>query len=262
MLSSQLDADRFDYLLRDNLMTGSRYGDFDLRWLIHALTVDPATSRLAVTWKGVSAAEAYIQSRYHMYRNVYFHKAVRSAEGMVKLALQRAKRLAVQDRLEWPPREHPVSKALLGQRLSIEELTDLDDVSMIHCFKLWMNAADAPLAALCRGILFRRIFKTIDLSQLDGAEAAKRLEMVGAAIAAAGGDASYDLVYDEPSDTGYETYQGGSGEGEIMVLGREGKLRELSELSPLPSALNRQLMFRRIHVAPAWVDVARGAVTR
>src|SRR5205807_3742578 len=171
----------------------------------HALTVDPATSRLAVTWKGVSAAEAYIQSRYHMYRNVYFHKVVRSAEGMVKLALQRAKRLAVQDRLEWPPREHAVSKALLGQRLSIDELTDLDDVSMMHCFKLWMNAADPPLAGLCRGLLFRRLFKTIDLSHLDAPESAKRLEAAGSAIAAAGGDASYDMVYDEPADTGYET---------------------------------------------------------
>jgi HD superfamily phosphohydrolase len=262
VLSSQLDADRFDYLLRDNLMTGSRYGDYDLRWLVHALTIDPATSRLAVTWKGISAAEGYIQSRYHMYRNVYFHKVVRSAEGMVKLALQRAKRLAVQDRLEWPPREHAVSKALLGQRLSIDELTDLDDVSMMHCFKLWMNAADPHLAGLCRGLLFRRLFKTIDLSHLDAPEAAKRLEAAGSAIAAAGGDASYDMVYDEPADTGYETYQGASGDGEIMVLGREGKLRELSELSPLPGALNRRLMFRRIHVAPAWVDVARAAVDR
>ena len=102
MLASQLDADRFDYLLRDNLMTGSRYGDYDLEWLLHALTIDESTGRLAVTWKGISAVEAYLQSRYHMYRNVYFHKVVRSAEGMVKLALQRAKRLAVQGRLEWP----------------------------------------------------------------------------------------------------------------------------------------------------------------
>ncbi len=83
ILSSQLDADRFDYLLRDNLMTGSQYGGFDLHWLLHALTIDKSTSRLAVTSKGVSAAEAYLQSRYHMYRNVYFHKVVRTAEGML-----------------------------------------------------------------------------------------------------------------------------------------------------------------------------------
>src|ERR1041384_1908654 len=119
ILCSQLDADRFDYLLRDNLMTGSRYGDYDLGWLLHALTIGAEGRRLAVTFKGVSAVEAYLQSRYHMYRNVYFHKVVRSAEGMMKLVLQRARRLAVQDRLPWPPRENTVYKALLGQRLSV-----------------------------------------------------------------------------------------------------------------------------------------------
>src|SRR5262249_5477123 len=148
ILSSQLDADRFDYLLRDNLMTGSRYGGFDLEWLLHALTIDAATDRLAVTRKGISAVEAYLQSRFHMYRNVYFHKVVRSAEGMVKLALQRARRLSVQDRLEWPQRENNVHKALLGQRLNIEEFIDLDDVSVMHCFKLWTKSQDAILASL------------------------------------------------------------------------------------------------------------------
>lgn len=61
LLSSQLDGDRLDYLLRDNLQTGSGYGDYDLNWLLHALTVDPESGRLAVTWKGVSAVEAYLQ---------------------------------------------------------------------------------------------------------------------------------------------------------------------------------------------------------
>src|SRR6185436_7663202 len=126
ILSSQLDADLLDYLLRDNLMTGIRYGGYDLRWLLVSMTIDTASARLAVTWKGVSAVEAYLQARYHMYRNVYFHKVVRSAEGMVKLTLQRAKRLAVQGRLAWPPREHVVSKALLGQQLDVAEFTDFD----------------------------------------------------------------------------------------------------------------------------------------
>ena len=171
ILASQLDADRLDYLLRDNLMTGSRYGDYDLEWLLHSLTVDGPTGRLAVTWKGVSAVEAYLQSRYHMYRNVYFHKVVRAAEGMVKLALQRARRLMVQDRLSWPPRDHGVHKALTGQRLSIEEFTDLDDFSVVHCFKLWTRCDDIALAALCRGLLNRRLFKTLDLSHLAESDA-------------------------------------------------------------------------------------------
>ena len=63
ILCSQLDADRCDYLLRDNLMTGSQYGGFDLNWLVHALTIDTASDRMAVTTKGISAVEAYLQSR-------------------------------------------------------------------------------------------------------------------------------------------------------------------------------------------------------
>ena len=61
ILSSQLDADRLDYLLRDNLMTGSQYGGYDLRWLLVSLTIDQKSDRLAVIWKGVSAVESYLQ---------------------------------------------------------------------------------------------------------------------------------------------------------------------------------------------------------
>ncbi len=255
ILSSQLDADRLDYLLRDNLMTGSRYGDYDLNWLLHALTVDQATNRLAITWKGISAVEAYLQSRYHMYRNVYFHKVVRSAEGMVKLALQRAKRLAVQDRLPWPLREQVVFKALLGQRLSTAEFTDLDDVSLMHCFKVWSTSDDAPLAGLCRGLLYRRLFKTIDLTSLEQQSATAAAAAAAAAIEAAGGDPQYDLIYDQPADTPYELGLH-SQDIEIQVRDPSGRLVPFASLSPLPAALNQRLEFRRLHVAEPWKQIA------
>jgi uncharacterized protein len=263
VLASQLDADRFDYLLRDNLMTGSRYGGYDLQWLLHALTIHEPSNRLAVTSKGISAVEAYLQSRYHMYRNVYFHKVVRSAEGMVKLALQRAKRLAVQDRLEWPPRDNSVFKALIGQRLTIEEFTDLDDISVLHCFKLWANSQDAVLAGLCRGLLFRRVFKSIDLSHVVDPEMIITLrERTDDAINSIGGDAAYDAFYDEPADTPYETYEPNhcGGANEILVLGDDGKLTDFATLSPLTQALNRQLMFKRLHVSPQYADVVQQAI--
>jgi HD superfamily phosphohydrolase len=264
VVSSQLDADRFDYLLRDNLMTGSQYGGFDLRWLIHALTIDEATSRLAINYKGVSAAEAYLQSRFHMYRNVYFHKVVRSAEGMVKLALQRAKRLAVQKRLEWPPGDHGVHKALLGQRLTIAEFTDLDDISILHCFKLWAESHDTVLAGLCRGLLFRRVFKTIELAHVHyEQESTAVVAAAEEAIIAAGGEPGYELFYDEPADTPYETFSpDDSGAAEIFVQLPSGELTSIVNLSPITQALNRDLMFRRIHVSAAYFDVALRAIKR
>src|SRR5688500_13727721 len=207
ILVSQLDADRLDYLLRDNLMTGSGYGDYDLGWLLHAFTIDTTADRMAVTWKGVSAVEAYLQSRYHMYRNVYFHKVVRSAEGMVKLALQRAKRLAVQDRLPWPPRDSVVYKALTAQRMSMAEFTELDDVSVTHCFKVWSAADDGPLASLCRGLLVRKLYKTIDLTHLPEEQSRASVTAAEHAITDAGGVPGYEMFYDEPANTPYQVYQ-------------------------------------------------------
>lgn len=255
ILTSQLDADRLDYLLRDNLMTGSRYGQFDLRWLLQAMEVDGQSKRLVVSLKAVSAVESYLQARYHMYRNVYFHKVVRSAEGMVKLALQRAKRLAVQDRLVWPPQTAGVAKALRGERMTMAEFVDLDDVSVLSCFKAWSADGDPVLAKLCRGLLGRRLFKTIDLSRRADAPAA--FERARRAVLAAGGDANYDLFYDEVGDTPYKAE---GGDAPILVCGPDGVLTDFETVSPFFQGLSQRLTFRRLHVAAEYRDVAAGAV--
>jgi hypothetical protein len=262
ILSSQLDADRLDYLLRDNHMTGSRYGDYDLRWLLQAITVHTPSNRLAVQWKGVSAVEAYLQARYHMYRNVYFHKVVRSAEGMVKLALQRARRLAIQDRLNWPTREHCVCKTLLSLSLSNDEFVDLDDVSVLHCFKEWTRSDDAVLARLCGGLLYRRLYKTIDLSRMETVEAAHAVKRAFEAVQSAGGDPGYDMFFDEVADTPYKAYNPDIADAasEIMVCEPSGKATEFAAISPAATAFSRQLVFRRIHVLPEYRDAAVIAV--
>jgi HD superfamily phosphohydrolase len=264
IISSQLDADRFDYLLRDNLMTGSRYGGFDLEWVLHALTVDPACDRLAVHTKGVSAVETYLQARFNMYRHVYFHKVVRSAEGMVKLALQRAKRLAVQRRLEWPRPTDPAYKALLGQRMPAAEFNDLDDVSILHCFKLWSHGPDVVLASLCRGLLSRRVFKTIDLSRFgDPKDARSAQTAVERMIAEKGGEPGYEMFVDQPSGAGYEGFDTsgddadeGCREDDILVRDDAGRLSSFGKVSPVSRVLSRQLLYRRLHIAPQWRDEA------
>lgn len=257
ILASQLDADRFDYLLRDNLLTGSQYGGFDLSWLIMAITVDEQSDRLAVTAKGISAVEDYLQARYHMYRNVYFHKVVRSAEGMVKLALQRARRLAIQERLIWPPREHVVHKALLGQSLNPRQFNDLDDVSIMHCFKIWAEGDDPTLAELSRGMLFRKLFKVIDISALDQTKALDAFNIASDLIKKSGGEADYELFLDEPARDGGESFESADA---ILVKGAGGKVSNFAEHSPLVGALNRQLAFRRIHLAEQWRDRVKAAL--
>ena len=77
MLSSQLDTDRIDYLLRDSKMTGAGYGTFDLEWMINALRIGEVNGDTEVgldSIKGFSIAEDFVMARYYMYTNVYFHK--------------------------------------------------------------------------------------------------------------------------------------------------------------------------------------------
>ncbi|MEM8873407.1 MAG: HD domain-containing protein [Planctomycetota bacterium] len=261
LISSQLDADRIDYLLRDNLMTGSRYGHFDMTWLLTALTIEPTGGRLAVLPKAVSAVEAYLMARYHMYRNVYFHKVVRAAEGMVQLILQRAKRLAVQGRLEWSAATGGVEKALTGNRLTTPEFLDLDDAAVMQCFKAWTTGTDPLLANLCRGMVERKLYKTVELH--DCSDPAGAFAAAQSAVESVGGDPDYHLFLDEVSDTPYKTaggeFEGGAFGSEVIVAGREGPV-PIARLSPMVKALAEQLRFCRIHVASAYRDVVAEAI--
>ncbi|MBF0428374.1 MAG: HD domain-containing protein [Magnetococcales bacterium] len=86
VISSQLDADRMDYLLRDAHFTGVSYGRYDLEWLLHSLQVREMDGvvRLCVDLsKGPAALESYVAARDDMYRQVYDHKTVRAFEALL-----------------------------------------------------------------------------------------------------------------------------------------------------------------------------------
>ncbi|WP_448563849.1 HD domain-containing protein [Trichothermofontia sp.] len=67
LVSSQLDCDRLDYLLRDSYFTGASYGTLDLDRLLMAMNFDPLTQQLVVARKGLTAVEHYLLVRYLMY---------------------------------------------------------------------------------------------------------------------------------------------------------------------------------------------------
>ncbi|EKD55187.1 MAG: hypothetical protein ACD_60C00025G0084 [uncultured bacterium] len=75
IVSSQLDADRLDYLLRDSHFCGVTYGEFDFRWMINSMTIvtSPKGERLGLTYKGIGVVEHYLMARRLMTRNIYHH---------------------------------------------------------------------------------------------------------------------------------------------------------------------------------------------
>ena len=83
LVSGSLDLDKIDYLRRDSLFCGVPYGAVDVERLLESLTLareaDGAPLEIAVTEKGISALESLLFAKYQMFRNVYWHHAVRAA---------------------------------------------------------------------------------------------------------------------------------------------------------------------------------------
>jgi len=75
LISSEIDADRMDYLRRDSIHAGVSYGQFDFNWLVGNLTyhLSEGKCRLALQHRALYAFEDFLISRFHMFLMVYFH---------------------------------------------------------------------------------------------------------------------------------------------------------------------------------------------
>jgi HD superfamily phosphohydrolase len=92
IVAGSLDVDKLDYLTRDATMCGVPYGVIDVDRLLTSLTLaDGPDGRpvLALHAKGLAALESLLFAKYQMYRNVYWHHAVRSATAMFKRLVRR-----------------------------------------------------------------------------------------------------------------------------------------------------------------------------
>ena len=95
LISGSIELDKVDYLSRDARMCGVPYGTVDVDRLLSSLTlveVEPGRFEVGVQEKGISALESLLFAKYQMYRNVYWHHAVRSATCMFKRAVRIAVR--------------------------------------------------------------------------------------------------------------------------------------------------------------------------
>src|SRR2546428_10247466 len=159
LVSSQLDVDRMDYLLRDSLMTGAKYGLYDLEWIINALQIDEQGDRIYVAARGIFAVEEYLQARYYMFRQVYFHRTLRSAEAVLRSALRRALEITEDGPGVWHAAGASFEKILRRQRLAVTEHFEIDDSDVIFHLKQWQRYSDQILSDLSKRFVNRQLFK-------------------------------------------------------------------------------------------------------
>ena len=250
LVSSQLDVDRMDYLLRDSLMTGAKYGIYDLEWIINALAIDEEGDRIYVAARGLYAVEEYLQARYYMFRQVYFHRTLRSAEAVLRSILRRALKLLEADEPVWHAADTAFEKILRRRSLTITEHLEVDDSDVLFHIKQWQRSRDPLLSDLSRRFIGRRLFKAIDLD-MPISERADFLAAARDCVARAGYDPEYYFIEDRASDVPYYNYYTAEGaEPKTRIYVEDGyarpRIREISEVSDVVRGLQRGYELHRV----------------
>ncbi|MHA2362725.1 MAG: HD domain-containing protein [Candidatus Hodarchaeales archaeon] len=158
IISSEVDSDRFDFLLRDSYYSGVTYGNFELNRLLETMTIanqpDDNKSVIVFKKKGLMALESFLFARYNMYRGVYFHHTNLIGDAMISRALSE------------------LIKRDLFPRTAIvrpEEFVKWNDTRIIGIFHDLAFSSDIhpedPVYSTITGIVFRRLWKRLKIAK-------------------------------------------------------------------------------------------------
>tara|TARA_Y100001968_G_scaffold301797_1_gene314446 strand:- start:4496 stop:5737 length:1242 start_codon:yes stop_codon:yes gene_type:complete len=227
LISSQLDCDRLDYLLRDSYSTGASYGQLDLERILSALTLSP-DGDLAINSKGLMAVEHYLVIRNLMYRSVYNHRLNEVSNWLLELVIKTARELG--QKKVWADKYMQKWLWELNEMDVETYLANDDYLTMYHLFR-WKEDGPDPLASLCNRFINRNLFKAIDIedlsneSQLEGLAIARKLSKNN------GEDPNFSCGIRKQCIHGYSAYKGG-----LRVWDGD-RLLALEKISPLVASL-------------------------
>ncbi|MCB6840158.1 HD domain-containing protein [Weissella viridescens] len=235
LISSQIDADRMDYLLRDAYFTGATYGEFDLARIIQ--TIHPYAGGIAFADKGMNAIEDYVVSRYQMYVQVYFHPVSRAMEVLLQHLLERAKSV-FENHAERGLSNAFMPKALMPLfegDITLDEYLMIDDSVMLAAISEWRNSDDSVLADLSRRFLNRVPLKSIVIDE----QTRSLLPQLRELVETAGFDTQYYTAENDSFDLPYDAYdpKARKPRTQIELRQQNGDLIELSQKSALVQAL-------------------------
>ncbi|WLD93217.1 HD domain-containing protein [Alkalihalobacillus sp. AL-G] len=233
MISSQIDADRMDYLLRDAYFTGVSYGQFDIERILRVMR--PQEDQVVIKQSGMHAVEDYIMSRYQMYWQVYFHPVTRSAEVILSKILHRAKALYKEGYTFKLEPLHFIT--LFNGKVDLDDYIKLDEGIIQYYFQAWQEEEDEILRDLCERFSNRRLFKYMEFNPTVHMSAWHKLHTY---FVQAGIDPDYYLVVDSSSDLPYDFYRPGEEEERLPIhlLTKSGEYRELSRESTVVESIS------------------------
>ncbi|PID90806.1 MAG: phosphohydrolase [Bacteroidetes bacterium] len=162
LISSQLDVDRMDYLLRDSFFTGVVEGKIPADRLIKMLEIH--NEDLALEYKALYSIESFLLARRVMYWQVYLHKTVIISEQLLRALLTRAREIA-QENGQAPPCTPTLADLLTLAPKRAQMLDDdlldrflaIDDSDLYLAIKTWQQHPDPTLSTLAQAIHQRRL---------------------------------------------------------------------------------------------------------
>lgn len=253
LISSQVDVDRMDYLLRDSQMCGVTYGQFDLERLIQTIVV--LDGHVVLNDKGIHSAEEFLLARYFMYWNVYFHKATRSIETILDKLLSRAVHLyqsGQQEALGYLPAG--LEPILAGRPISLSEYLNLDETDVLYAIKCWARSSDKVLSDLADRFINRRLFAGIRLDERLDTLMSRNDEIVAAVKGAGFPEPDYYWEIDKTSNVTYSYYvkptEGGSPPIQILMEYGRQPLREVTSVSDVLKSIATERVTRYVLFVP------------
>lgn len=242
LVSSQLDVDRLDYLLRDRHYTGVEVGGFDINRLFRSFRLRD-DGHLAISRDGVPIVEAYLITRWHMYYLVYFHRISVLTQTYILRALQRARELSLSGEITL---SLPLHQILLNPDLTPFEYSQLTDYPIMSALFEWSNHHDPHLSTLAQRVISRSDFhRRITGHPLRIGEARRVLPQLKAEVSNAGYNPEQDLILVRAQKRGYLPYQSG-------ILMEDGT--DIRERSRLVKALEGKIDEVMIFVPPSCVQ--------
>ena len=179
IVNSQLDVDKFDYMLRDSFMTGAHYGRFDLNWMLRNMTIknvqmldeDGESFGLEAialdARRGTSALEQFLLGNLYLYNHVYYHKTVQCAEGVFIKILMRAVNL-IKEGKDIGIENNVLNCIVSESKISMEDFLELNDHLILSWITFWSKNKDIDksLHDLSLRFLSRKLLKAVKIEKV------------------------------------------------------------------------------------------------
>ncbi len=166
IISSQLDADRMDYLIRDSKISGLSYGIVETNRILNSIQV--FENEIAFSKKSISAIESFLLGRYHMYEILYMHPKNISFDYLMIFIFNRIRQLNKEKFLFKTNIE--LIKPILDSNFSIETLMKLTDYSLTWILEELSQEQDIILSNLINKFKEGKVLKYIELDSKEQEE--------------------------------------------------------------------------------------------